>query len=312
MRGAEKTLDVLGVGGNTLDHLCVVRGPVPPDAKSRLLRLERQPGGQVPTALVALRRWGLRTAYLGSFGDDEAGRISLESLRSEGVEVGIPLVRKGVRNQESIILVDAVTGQRTVLWNRPGELGLRVHELSRETVSSARLLLLDGYDSEVALEAASWARESGTLVMVDLDVPDSKTEELLRRTDLAVVSREFLERFADTRDLRTALRRIARLGPPVAAVTLGAGGSLALAEGHFLFVPALRERVVDSTGAGDVFHAGCAYGVLAGWTLAETLRFANAAAALACRRLGARAGIPSLEEAKSRAGLSLDSGAKGW
>ena len=85
----------------------------------------------------------------------------------------------------------------------------------------------------------------------------------------------------------------------VAAMTLGAHGALALHEGRFLYSPAFVVNCVDTTGAGDVFHGAFCYSVLRGMTLAETLDFANAMAALNCMALGARGGIRGLEEVRA-------------
>ena len=84
---AGREIDVVGLGQNTVDHLCVVERFPAPDTKQRLQALAVEPGGQIATALVALRRWGARATYLGTFGDDEAGAVSRASLASEGVDV---------------------------------------------------------------------------------------------------------------------------------------------------------------------------------------------------------------------------------
>src|SRR5262249_31627738 len=120
---------------------------------------------------------------------------------------------------------------------------------------------------------------------------------------LLIVSPDFLFRLTGRRDLRAALAESRRLGPAVCVATMGTGGALALEEGHFLYQPAFRVAVRDSTGAGDVFHAGYAYGVLHGWSTRDTLRFAAAAAALKCEKLGPRPGIPTVERALAKGGI---------
>src|SRR5207244_3743641 len=103
----------------------------------RLGALAVEPGGQIATALVALRRWGARATYLGAFGDDEAGAVSRASLASEGVDVAHARVRSGTPNQLSVILVDARSGERTVLWHRPPGLALASEEVPRAVVTDA-------------------------------------------------------------------------------------------------------------------------------------------------------------------------------
>jgi len=297
-------IDVVGLGYNTIDHLCVIARQVRLDSKQRMVAFDRQPGGQVPTALVALQRWGLRARYIGSFGDDAGGEVARSSLATEGVDVSATVVRPGLANQESVILVDEVSGERSVLWQRPDGMGLRPDELSRDYFRDCRLLLTDGYDIEAATAAAGWAREAGALVMLDIDFPGPGVENLLALTDLLIVSPDFLLRLTGREDLRAALKESHRLGPSLCVATLGTGGALALERGRFLYQPAFRVHVRDSTGAGDIFHAGYAYGALNGWSTPDTLRFAAAAAALKCEKLGPRPGIPTVERALqlSRAG----------
>jgi sugar/nucleoside kinase (ribokinase family) len=139
--------------------------------------------------------------------------------------------------------------------------------------------------------------------VLDTDTPAPGIDELLRLTDVLIVAAEFPSRLTGIGELRAAVRAAAKRGPWFVGVTLGPGGALAMVHGELHYVPALRVPVVDSTGAGDIFHAGCIYGLLRGWPARDTLRFAAAAAALKCEKLGGRPGIPALERAKERAGL---------
>src|SRR2546427_9233159 len=115
---SDKRFDVVGIGLNSVDHLCVVQRYPRLDSKQQLLTYDVQPGGQVPTALVALQRWGLRTAYVGGFGDDAGGVVARTSLAIEGVDLGAAVVRSNTRQQVSVILIDEVSGERSVLWQR--------------------------------------------------------------------------------------------------------------------------------------------------------------------------------------------------
>jgi sulfofructose kinase len=286
---------VVGFGFNTIDHVCHVPRPLGSDGKARMLDYTVLAGGQVPTALVALQRWGLRTAYVGPFGDDAGGALQHESLTAAGVDLRGARQRRGVGSHTSVILVDAVTGERRILWQRPAGLGLEAAELDRDALCAGRALLLDADDVETAILAAGWARAAGALVMLDVDEPGPRTEALLGLSDVVIVSDRFPQRHTGIADLRGALRAMCAAGPGLAAATLGAGGALAIAGGEELYVPAVRVPVVDTTSAGDCFHAGCLYGLLAGWDAARALRFAAAAAALACTRLGGRASVPELD-----------------
>jgi sugar/nucleoside kinase (ribokinase family) len=299
---ATARFDVVGFGFNTQDHVCVVPRPPRIDAKQQLRAYARMPGGQVPTALVALQRWGLRTAYVGPFGDDDGGRAQQAALSAEGIDLRACRTRSGVASQTAVILVDEVTGERTVLWTRPAALPLHADELDRATLSAGRALLLDADDADSALLAAGLARKAGALVMLDVDEPGPHTDALLALTDAVIVAGHFPRRYTGNADLGGALRQIAARGPRLAAATLGAGGALACADGRVHYVPSFHVATVDSTSAGDLFHAGCLYGLLHDWPIARALRFASAAAALACTVLGGRASVPTLDRVLALAG----------
>ena len=298
---AGKRFDVVGFGLNSVDHLCVVKRHPRLDSKQQLVAYDRQPGGQVPTALVALQRWGLCTAYIGSFGDDPGGVMSRASLADEGVDLSGSFLRPGTRQQVSVILIDELSGERSVLSERVPELIVRADELPRERIADGSVLLMDAVDIPAAIEAARLAREQGVLIVLDTDTPTAGIDELLALTDVLIVAAEFPARLTGRSELRSALRETARRGPWFVGVTLGPGGALALAQDEWHYVPAFRVPVVDSTGAGDIFHAGSIYGLLQGWPIPDTLRFAAAAAALKCEKLGGRPGIPTLARASALA-----------
>ena len=300
---AGRRFDVVGVGTSSVDHLCVVRRHPRLDSKQELIAYDCQPGGQIPTALVALQRWGLRTAYVGAFGDDTGGKLAHESLARDGVDLGAAPTRPGCRQPVSVILIDEVSGERSVLWQRVPELVLHADDIAPEVITAGRVLLMDAVDIRTAITLATAAKAARMLTVLDTDAPGPGIDELLPLTDVLIVAAEFPARLTGLTDLRAALRESARRGPAIVGVTLGPGGALAYADGTFHYVPAFRIPVVDSTGAGDIFHAGSIYGLLHEWPLDVVLRFAAAAAALKCEQLGGRPGIPALDRALALAGL---------
>ncbi len=302
----DRPFDVVGFGLNSVDHLCVVKRHPRLDSKQQLVTYAVQPGGQVPTALVALQRWGLRTAYVGAFGDDAGGKLSQDSLRGEGVDLTCAAVRQGVRQQVSVILIDEISGERSVLWERVEETVLREDEVSVHALTRGRVLLMDAVDMPSAIAAARQARRQGILTVLDTDSPGPGIQHLLQETDVLIVGSEFPAKLTGEADLRRGLRAAAKMGPSLVAVTLGPGGALGYQDGVFHFVPAFRTQAIDSTGAGDIFHAGSIFGLLQGWSTSRTLRFAAAAAALKCEKLGGRPGIPTLERAMALAASGTD------
>jgi sugar/nucleoside kinase (ribokinase family) len=264
----------------------------------KMLQFSKEGGGQVATAMVALSRWGVRTKYIGKVGGDELGQFSIHSIRREGVDVSSVTTEPNAPNQFSMIIVNGLSGERTILWDRDERLMYREGELRKEEICSGRLLHLDGHDLRAALQCAKWAKEEGIPTVIDLDKVEPLTPELIRVIDFVITSSRFPALFTGIPDREKALLELQKRTPGFLCATLGPEGAIALVDGRFLRVRGFQTKVVDTTGAGDVFHAGFIYGLLRNWEVVEILRFANAAAALKCRDLGGRKGIPLLEEAQ--------------
>jgi sulfofructose kinase len=288
-------VDLVGVGLNATDTLIAVSNFPTPGSKADVHSLKVMPGGQVATAVIACARWGLRTRYIGKLGEDAAADIHREAFASAGVETQISTV-PACSSAQSHIIVDK-EGERSVLWHRDPRLAINPHELNRDWVASARALLVDGCDTAAATQAARWARDAGVAVIADLDDVYPKLDSLLENVDYLIVSRDFSSRISGKQDMREALQWLQhRFGSRLAAATLGIEGVLAWDGEHFHHSAAYRVPVVDTTGAGDVFHAGFIFGLLQKWPLPRIFDFACAAAALNCTAAGARGNIASIKE----------------
>jgi sugar/nucleoside kinase (ribokinase family) len=212
-----------------------------------------------------------------------------------------------------VILVDARTGDRTVLWNRHDGLEIPPHEVSREAVTSGRILLVDGQDMAAATQAARYAREAGIPTVVDVEEASPGIGDLLRQIDVIIAAEDLPAALTGSQDAAAALEGMAReFGASLVCVTLGGLGSLAWHNGRYIRTPGFRVDCVDSTGAGDVFRGAFIAACLEApdGQVEDALEFANAAAALSCRGLGARTAIPSpsdvhsFRQAASRCNLS--------
>jgi sulfofructose kinase len=289
--------DVVGFGLNAVDHLCIVPREAERGEKLKLVGFQRSPGGQAASAMVQCARLGLRTKYVGKVGGDAIGDYSLETIQSEGVDVSdVPAV-PGATNQLAMIIVDETTGERTIFWDRPDGIATQPDEISPEKIAVGRTLLVDGHDAPAAAKAARLARDRGIPVVMDAETVKEGTHDCVAHTDLLVASSRFPSQYAGCADDEEALSRILKEGPSIAVMTRGAHGAIAIAkDGTKVESPGFKVNVVDTTGAGDIFHGAFVYGLLAGWTVEHTLDFSNAAAALNCTAVGARGGAAHLEE----------------
>ena len=288
-------VDLVGVGLNATDTVIPLAHFPAPGSKSEYTERRTLLGGEVATASIACQSWGLRTRYVGRLGDDHAAKLHRSAFAKEGVEAQI-LTVPGAHSPESLILVDG-TGERTVICHRDARLTLQPADLRRDWVTSARALLVDGYHTQAAITAATWAREAGIPVVADLDVIRPELHELLPLVDYALVSRDFPTGLTGETNLESAVRLMRqRYGCRLVGTTLGLDGVLTWDGETMLRIPAFRVKTVDTTGAGDLFHAGFLYGLLQGRDLRGQLDFGCAAAALNCTRTGARGCIASIEQ----------------
>jgi sulfofructose kinase len=291
-------VDVVGVGLNATDTILQLSEFPECGSKVEYDSELVMPGGQVATTVVACQSWGLSTRYVGKLGDDDAARLHAREFTRMGVE-GQLIHVPGATSARSLILVDR-RGERTVLCRRDERVTLRPEELKREWIVNARALHVDGHDTAAATLAAGWARAAGVPVVADLDDIYPGVDALVEKVDYLVVSRDFPGRLTGESNLKTALREIqTRYGCVLTAATLGPDGVLAWDGDRFHYAPAYRVPVVDTTGAGDIFHAGFIYGLSQGWALERQLDFSCAAAALNCMHEGARGGIRSVEAIES-------------
>jgi sugar/nucleoside kinase (ribokinase family) len=288
--------DVVGMGLNAVDHICVVPRFPRYEEKLRMLDFRKTPGGQVASALTACARWGLKAKYIGKVGGDDLGALSLASLECAGIDTTDVAAVAGVMNQFAFILVDASTGERTIIWKRDAALEMLPDQVPLSGIRAGKFLLLDGHDSQAAALAAREAQSSGVVVVVDAETVKPGTRDLILSSSYVVSSCEFPERFTGIADLQEALKSIKAMGPKCVVATLGKDGALCLSEGGFARSRGFEVDCVDSTGAGDVFHGAFIYGLAMGLNIERILDFSNAAAALNCTAIGARGGIKPVAE----------------
>jgi len=291
--------DVVGLGLNSIDLVAVVAEYPACDTKQQLQRFARLPGGQIATALSVCARLGWTARYLGSFGDDDLGRLSRDSLVENGVEVSCARTVPGATNQFAIVLVDARSGARTVLWDRHPALTMDPSLVSRDAIASGRMLLVDCHETAAAAQAARYAREAGIPTIIDVEKVRPGIGDLLQHIDAIIAAEGFPTALTGYAEPGRALEAMAReFNAPLVCMTLGAEGSLARCNGREVRSPGFIVDCVDTTGAGDAFRGGFAAACLRmpDAEVDVVLAYANAVAALNCRALGARGGMPTAQE----------------
>jgi len=306
--------DVIGIGESSIDEVVRLPGVLGPNVKLPVTAKHVRYGGQVATTLATCASFGLRTALLGTAGDDDEGRGLCKALEHRGVDTTL-LIRRPIRHRRAMVLVSEPTGDRAVLWERDARLALTPAEIPRATIEAARLLHVDDIDVEASLAAAHIACQAGIPVTSDIDQVSERTRELIATVTVPIFAEHVPRALTGEADLERALRTLRETHHNLLCVTLGSRGSMLLDGDQSHYVPAPTVRAVDATGAGDVFRGAFIYALLRGDSPVNILRFANVAAALSCTRDGALDSVPTRREVeellKGKGQRSKGKGGKG-
>lgn len=293
--------DIIGLGLATVDILTVAPRLPQPDDVLAVRRTVLQGGGPAATALVAASRLGASTTYLGPLGQGRWGEVARAEFRQYGVDTNY--APAGVGDQAlSVILIDEGSGKRSILYDRGDLPDLAPAQVPPHLIAQARALHLDGGHIDAAMHAARLARAANVLVSFDGGAGEKwpGIDELLPLVDLMVVARRFAGEYSGESDPQAAGPvLLAAYRPRQVVITDGERGAWYWDEAQHFHQPAFRVDVVDTTGAGDTFHGAYLYAHLQGWPPRRRLAFASAAAALKCRQIGGRAGIPTANEVEA-------------
>jgi len=288
--------DVFGLGQCSLDYIGEIGSYPGADEKCEFTDMVIQGGGPVATALTALSRWGFSCSMSGVVGSDSFGSVILSSLRSEGIDTSGIMVRRDCASQFAFIACEPDTGRRTIFWRRPTGLPLLPDEINYNTIERARVVHTDGLFIDAALAACQCARKAGIPVTVDGGTLRDGMLELARYSDCFIVSETFSRALIGDDNPGETCRMLSQLGPRVVGVTRGSRGYVAMFDGKTVERPAYAVDVIDTTGCGDVFHAGITFGLIKKWNIEKSFDFAAWAAAMVSRKMGGREGIPTVEQ----------------
>jgi len=290
-------IEVVGLGQACVDYLGRVPSYPREDGKVELLDLQSQCGGPTSTALVTLSRLGIKTSFLGSISDDPIGVEVLKALKADQVDYSFLKITPGHTSQFAFIAVSRESGNRTIFWHRGSVPHLKKGEVDLSPFFRARVLHLDGLMIEASMEAARQAKAGGLKVVLDAGSMRDGSLELVSQIDVLIASSRFAAPLVgEDSPAEKALEALSRFGPQEIVITLGSRGSVGWNRGELVAQAAFPVEVVDTTGAGDVYHGAYIYGLLRGWDMKKCMRFASATSALKCRAIGARAGTPTLDE----------------
>ena len=297
--------DVVGIGSVLIDQQSILPAYPEVDTKTEILNIRFQIGGPVPTALVLLRRFGRKCAFVGTWADDSFGRDIETDLQNEGLTL-LGRCVPGAQSGFSQVWIERSSGSRTIAFSR-GTCGpLAFADLPIEILKHTRFLHLDGWSGEVASRGAQIVKASGGKVVLDAGGLKPGMSDIIEASDVVICSPRFIGQFLATDDFVYGARKLLKQGPSAVVVTRGEHGAHVFTHSCELAQEIYPTETVDTTGAGDVFAGAFIEGLFQGLDWGSNLKFACAAASIKCSKYGNRDALPSLSNASSKAGVTID------
>jgi sugar/nucleoside kinase (ribokinase family) len=293
--------DVLGLGSNCIDYLCLMDGYPREDEKTEVDVIEMQGGGNIGTALVAAACLGGSAAYHGVVGDDEYRDRLLEEFGRHGIDTQYVSPKEG-KNHVAFILINRSNATRTIIYSKHHIPEFSPHEVNTDIITQTKVLLLDFFYEEVSLKASKFAKEHGVPVVIDAEWVCPYAKDILVNGSHLIISRSFALEFTGmdgSENMEEVIKKFSQIvRGHFVCITLGDRGSISFdreKEKVFWQKPFIVDTV-DTTGAGDVFHGAFCYFLSQGYSNEDAVRYSSACSAMKCRQLGGRRGIPSLNE----------------
>ncbi len=291
---------VVGIGSTVYDTLMVVDGFPQEDTKMQGVETKVQGGGPCATALVAAQKLGVSAAYMGTIGDDPFGTFMMDDLKKWHVSTEFVKVIPDTVSFHAVVLLNQKTASRTCVWNKGTVAAPTAEDLDEEALRNAKVLHLDGHMLDAAIYAAKKCREWGVKVSHDAGGTYPGIEKLMPYVDWLIPSEEFALKMTGAATAEEAAQKLYETyHPELVVLTQGVKGGILLDEKGLRHYDSYRVEVKDSNGCGDTFHGAFVAGKIHGLSNDDACKYASAAAAIKCTRLGARYGMANDAECRA-------------
>ncbi|MFC1837434.1 carbohydrate kinase family protein [Thermodesulfobacteriota bacterium] len=285
-------IDVLCVGAATYDLVYSVDHHPQPDEKIKATSFTGCGGGPAANAAVTVAHLGLQSAFAGYLGNDIFGKAHIEELEQAGVVTDF-VEREEYPSALSVVMVKP-DGSRSLVNYRNPESFLAPYTIDF-SADDPKVVLFDGHEPNISPSLARYARQKGIITVLDAGSAHKGTEDLEGLVDYLVCSERFANEFTGELSEDKALEKLDSYAPNI-IITLGERGLVWKNSEGLGRLDAFQVKTVDTTGAGDIFHGALAACLAENKEWNESLRYASAAAALCCTKIGARLGIPTKEK----------------
>jgi len=298
-----KNPQIIGLGEIVVDWAVQVPHFPQPDEKIDSFHQENFGGGVTANYLVATSRLGVDSGFIGAVGQDDYGDFLLKDLETEGVDTRCTYKKKDLKTPINFIMVASNTGEKVIVQSPYMQYSLDISDLDPDYIASSKLLHTTAIHHELTEAAIEIAKENNVKISLDLESQIAirgwdKLKNIIQSVDILLPNKEGAKSITKSNSPEEAAKALIKKGVKCVIMTLGNQGALITTENDQEIVPSYPvEKVVDTTGAGDTFNGAFSIGYwINGWDLEKSVKYANAAAALKIKKLGARTGMPTKKE----------------
>lgn len=299
---ADKKIDFIGFGDPFLDLVVNLKKLPETNTNTQITDYGFQGGGNVPTATVAAARLGLNASLVGCVGDDLFGKMSLSDLEYNNVDISHMSIQKGKKSNFCICVTESDVDGKEFISKHGDFSNITIPNLDKELFKSARLMHVALITDAVA-KACDIVHENGGEVSIDANYYREYAYNYYDKIDIFIGSELYYTSFCEDKNLNEDdyeknMKLLMSYGPKIVIFTFGADGCKGVYGDKYFEMPAFKVNVVDTTGAGDVFHGAFDAFYLMGYDVEECARMATGVSAIKCTCPGGRSGIPTMDVLK--------------
>lgn len=292
--------DILGIGEVVVDWVAIVDHFPEPDEKIDSISQQTFSGGVTANYCVAAARLGAKVGFFGAIGNDEQGKFLRSDFLSEKVNCQYLITKPNQATPVNFIFVVEGTGEKVIIQSPYMHITIpTLQDFNESMLKDVKLVHSTGIYPELTLKAFQYAREHNITTSFDLEKQIAiwgieKLKPILDCVDILLPNKMGAMQLTNTNTPLKAAKQFLGWGIKTIVITLGDEGALVVTHDQILTVPTKKVKPVDTTGAGDTFCAAFGYAFkIKQMDLEHSVKFANTAASLKIRHLGARSGMPS-------------------
>ncbi len=284
-----KKYDCSCIGRSCIDYIALVERYPQKDTKTQLIEYKICLGGQATNTSIVLSSLGIKTLLITTVGNDENSKLVKKFLSQYKNLKTYFITNKNIKTPCAFIWTEKLTAKRTIVYEKIQIKSdcLYPPKILKRFIKQSKYVIFDHQSSKYVYKVKEYFKKYNTKLMMDAERYDKYMFKMLKYINFFVCSSELAKSLKI--NINQLLKKFIVCGPEIVCCTLGENGAVAICKDNpnkIYYSKPPKVKPIDTTGAGDVFHAGFMYGIIKGWKLEKILSFANKIAALSTKYIG--------------------------